>query len=183
MLIELRYDSTRGMRPGKSKSLGWEGPLIISATVMRVYSSWTGGRALLGVAGREFCGVSVAEQGQELRPSVVGDCFGLRRGNGSLRNQNLLFSTASRVCCFHVFCGTRYGYVKVEVEGKNGARKENDEDREGSVLKIGHGDFHAAELDAPAYNRVRCWRFETHVLPISGLDVFKVVGPRRIERP
>ena len=88
----------------------------------------------------------------------------------------------SLVCRFHVFGGAWDGDVEVEVEGEDGAGEEDDEDGEGGVFEVGHGDFHAAELDAPAYVGV-CWgRLKAHVLPVRGLDVLEVVGSGRVER-
>jgi hypothetical protein len=37
-------------------------------------------------------------------------------------------------------------------------------------------DFHGTEFDAPAYVRAWWWGFKAHVLPVCGLEVFKVVA-------
>ncbi len=79
------------------------------------------------------------------------------------------------MCGFHIFGRARDGDVEIEVVGEDGAGDEDDEDAEGGVFKVGDLDLHAAEFDAPAYVGVRWGRFESHVLPVGGLEVFKMV--------
>ncbi len=85
------------------------------------------------------------------------------------------------VCCFHVFCRAGYRDVEVEVIRKDGTGGEDDEDAECRVFEIRDLDLHAAEFDTPTYVGV-WWRgFESHVLPVCGLEVFEVIGAFWVE--
>jgi len=66
--------------------------------------------------------------------------------------------------------------VKVQTKRENDASHKDDENCKSGIFKIGDLDFHGSEFDAPA--NVASWRrwFEAHVLPVCGLEVFKVVG-------
>lgn len=69
------------------------------------------------------------------------------------------------------FADLRYGNIECQGERKNSSRKQDNKQGKGSVLKIGHLDLHAAELDAPPDVRIgRRW-LESHSLPISRLKV------------
>ena len=81
----------------------------------------------------------------------------------------------SDVCCFHVLGRARDGDVEVEVEGEDGTGDEDDEDGEGRVFKVSDLDFHGAKLNTPTYRVVGRRRLEAHVLPISGLQILKVI--------
>ncbi len=73
------------------------------------------------------------------------------------------------------------GDVKVQVEAEDCARDEHDEDGESGVFKVGDLDFHWAKFNPPASVFVVWWRLEAHVLPVGGLQIFKVVGFVKVE--
>lgn len=71
----------------------------------------------------------------------------------------------------HVLVHFGDGEVKVEAEGEDGPRQEDDEDGVGRVFEIGQLDFHAPELDPPADLAVRGWRLEADRLPVRRLNI------------
>src|ERR1700760_1429533 len=98
-----RYDSTIGMRPGNpSVATGSVGPLMISSTVMSMYSSATGPGG--GVGGREDEGVLLAALAL---PPFGLRMAGLREAKTCFRNQNFSLSTASRLWAVCMFSATR----------------------------------------------------------------------------
>ena len=147
---------------------------------------WEGGRRLRrvisgccwrGVLGRADAGGADAVGG-----GVGGGWPGAAVGKGVFAEPELVVEYGvARVGRFHVLGGARYGDVEVEVEREDGAGEEDDEDGEGCVFEVGHGDLHAAELDTPADVGIGWGRLEAHVLPICGLDVLEVVRARGIQ--
>jgi hypothetical protein len=75
----------------------------------------------------------------------------------------------------HILGDSRDRNVEIQIEGQNGTGDQDEENAEGSILEIGYLDFHWTKLDTPSnIGATRRW-LETHVLPIGGLQVFKVV--------
>ena len=79
------------------------------------------------------------------------------------------------MCSFHAFLDFADGNIKVETEREDYSSDKDDEDREGGVFEIGELDLHRPEFDTPANIGARWGRFKTHVLPVCGLEVFKMV--------
>lgn len=80
------------------------------------------------------------------------------------------------MCCFHVFRRPLDRDIEVQIETQDSTGNEDDEDAERGVFKIGHLDFHGPEFNAPAdVVLLRRWGLEAHMLPVSGLEVLKVV--------
>lgn len=84
--------------------------------------------------------------------------------------------------CFHVLCGALNWNVEIEIETQNGSSDQHDEDAEGGVFKVRDLNFHGAELDSPANVVLSDWRWlESHMLPVGGLNVLKVIDFVQIE--
>lgn len=78
--------------------------------------------------------------------------------------------------CLHVLGRALDGNVEIEIETQNGPGDQHDEDAEGCVFEIRDLDLHGAELDSPANIVLPRWRWlESHVLPVGGLEVLKVI--------
>lgn len=67
------------------------------------------------------------------------------------------------------------GNVEVESEAQDCAGKKHDENAKGSILKVGHLDFHATELDPPTNLPARRRWLEAHRLPVCTLNVLEVI--------
>lgn len=85
------------------------------------------------------------------------------------------------VSSVHVLSGEGNRDVKVQIEAKDGAGNEDNENGECSVLVIGDLDFHGTELDAPARIFIVRRRFEAHMLPVGRLEVLEMIGLVQIE--
>ncbi len=91
---------------------GLSGGETISSIDICVYSSSTGPKQVSLVPLGRFRGVEVpVEEGGSLIPLSMGDCkgdcLGVRFGNGSFRNQNFSFITASLMCAVSMFSVVR----------------------------------------------------------------------------
>jgi hypothetical protein len=83
---------------------------------------------------------------------------------------------------FHILAHFCNGDVEVEVEGKYGARDEDNENAERCVLKVSDLNLHRPELDTPTHVGVGGRWLKAHVLPIGRLQILKMVGLGKIER-
>ena len=79
------------------------------------------------------------------------------------------------MCPLHVFLNL--GYRDIKIQSKRQYHTSNQHDKHGkrSIFKIRDLDFHGPEFDSPANIRARGRGFESHVLPIRRLQVFKVI--------
>ena len=86
------------------------------------------------------------------------------------------------VGCLHVFRRAGNGNIKVEVETDYSPCDKDYKDRKGRVLEVSDLNFHWAEFNSPSYVVV-CWRrFESHVLPVCGLEVLEMIGLTKVKR-
>lgn len=59
------------------------------------------------------------------------------------------------------------GDIEVQIETQNCARKEDDENGECGILKVGHLDFHRSKFHSPSNRGVHRRGLEANGLPIS----------------
>ncbi|KAI6752844.1 hypothetical protein HG530_013596 [Fusarium avenaceum] len=81
----------------------------------------------------------------------------------------------------HVLVDLLDGDVEVEVKRQDRACHQNHKDGESSILKIRDLDLHGTELDSPADAVVGRRRLKAHVLPVSGLNVLKVIRLAQVQ--
>lgn len=73
----------------------------------------------------------------------------------------------------HVLVDLGNRHIKVEVQAQDRSREENHENREGSVLEIGHLYLHRSEFYSPTNRGTDRRRFEPHGLPIRRLYILE----------
>lgn len=157
--------------------------VVVGVVVVIVGAARRGSRAVDDlVDGHEAVFVVHGADGRRAAAEGRGGARGATAATGAAGREQvppepelLLQDGVAGVGRLHVLVDALDGDVKVEVEGKDGAGDEDDEDGEGSVLKVGHLDLHGAELYPPADVVVGGRRLEAHVLPVGRLEVLKVV--------
>ena len=93
------------------------------------------------------------------------------RGAGAIGRKNvspkielLCPERVAMVSPLHVLIDLGNRQIEAEIHAHHRPRKENDEHREGSVLEIGHLNFHRPELYPPTDRRINWRGFELHGL-------------------